>query len=490
MSVRLRLTLWYSGVLAFTLLLLGLLLYTTMSSLLLRDVDRNLATQASGILRSTQIQILEPFHQMVVQIPPLNTFATAGLMVQVYDLNGEVRARSANLGGQTLPFQPLDGGQEPPQRPVFATYGDGRGALRTYQVPIVLGDGKVVGVLEVAQPLLGLAETLERLRFLLVAGSLLTVLAAGAVGWLLASLALSPIDRITQAARAIGRSRDFSRRVAYEGPQDEIGTLVGTFNQMLEGLQSAHDALRQSYEAQRRFLADVSHELRTPLTVVRGNVEYLRRAGGLTGDEEAALQDIGDESERMSRLVSDLLLLARADAGQHLRLEPAEPVTILRSALRQARVFRPGVQIVGEGLESLEGVRIRCQPDYFKELFMILLDNAVRHSPPGGTVRLEARREEEWLELAVRDQGPGIPPEEQERIFERFYRGRAENGRARDGTGLGLSIARWIVQEHGGTIRVESREGQGARFVVRVPLLAPADGARDRLAAPPAVPSA
>ncbi|MDI3298649.1 MAG: HAMP domain-containing sensor histidine kinase [Bacillota bacterium] len=489
MSVRLRLTLWYSGVLAFTLLLLGLLLYTTMSSLLLRDVDRNLATQASSILRSTQIQLVEPF-QMVVQIPPLNTFATAGLMVQVYDLGGNVRARSANLGDQTLPFERLGARRSAPEHPVFVTYGEGRSALRTYQVPITIGDGKVVGVLEVAQPLLGLAETLERLRFLLIAGSLLTVVAAGAVGWLLASLALSPIDRITQAARSIGRSRDFSRRVAYEGPQDEIGTLVATFNQMLEGLQAAHDALQQSYDAQRRFLADVSHELRTPLTVVRGNVEYLRRTGGLTGDEEAALQDIGDESERMSRLVSDLLLLARADAGQHLRLDPVEPVTILRSALRQARVFRPDVQIVGDGLERIEGSRIRCQPDYFKELFMILLDNAVRHSPPGGTVRLEARRDGEWLELAVRDQGPGIPPEEQERIFERFYRGRAENGRARDGTGLGLSIARWIAQEHGGSIRVESQVGQGARFVVRVPLLARAEEASGRLAAPPAVPSA
>ncbi|MDI3317165.1 MAG: HAMP domain-containing sensor histidine kinase [Bacillota bacterium] len=489
MSVRLRLTLWYSGVLAVTLLLLGLLLYAIMSNLLLRDVDRNLATQAGNILRSTQIRMVEPF-QMVVQIPPLNTYATAGLMVQVYDLSGRVRARSANLGEGTLPFEPVDRRSTVPEHPVFVTYGEGRQALRTYQVPIALSDGKVVGALEVAQPLLGLSETLARLRFLLITGSALTVLAAAVVGWFLASVALAPIGRITSAARAIGLSRDFSRRVAYEGPQDEIGTLAATFNQMLSGLQAAHSALQQSFDAQRRFLADVSHELRTPLTVVRGNVEYLRRAGGLTGDEEAALRDIGDESERMSRLVSDLLLLARADAGQHLRLEPAEPLAILRSALRQARVFRRDVQIVGVDLEPLEGVTIRCQPDYFKELFMILLDNAVRHSPAGGTVSLAARRVDPWLELAVQDQGPGIPPEEQEKIFERFYRGRAEHGRARDGTGLGLSIARWIAQEHGGSIHVESSPGQGARFVVRVPLASGSGEVARKPAASPAVPTA
>jgi signal transduction histidine kinase len=318
-------------------------------------------------------------------------------------------------------------------------------------------------MIAVARPLSSLNQSLQSLQtsFLLVgaAGVLVSLVA----GWLLARAALRPIDRLAAAAHAIGASRDFARRVP-EGADrpDEVGRLAREFNLMLGQLQAAYNQLEAALSAQRRFVADASHELRTPLAVLRGNLDLLGNTlPEVTERTEAPgdlLADMQSETERMGRLVSDLLLLAQADAGQHLSLAPLEVAPLVRDAFRAARFIREGVELrLGE---MAEGAWVAGDADRLKQVLLILLDNALKYTPVGGRVGLEARVSGPRVVLCVSDTGPGVPAAERTRIFDRFYR--ADVARGRGGAGLGLAIAKWIVDEHHGTLSVESN-GEGAR---------------------------
>ena len=272
--------------------------------------------------------------------------------------------------------------------------------------------------------------------------------------------ALAPLARLTEVARAIGRSRDLSRRVTVPLHLDELGRLAETFNEMLASLHGA-------VEAQRRFVADASHELRAPLTAIQGNLELLRRYPGMPeGDHEEALIGAEREAARLGRLVADLLALARSDAGVPMRRERVELDELALEALREARHMSSGLTLEVGALEplALEGDR-----DGLKQLLLILLDNAVQYTPPGGRVRLEVRRSTDLAELTVSDTGVGIGPEHLGRVFERFYRADPARGR-RGGSGLGLAIAEAIVNGHGGRIRLESRVGTGTTARVELPL--------------------
>jgi len=310
------------------------------------------------------------------------------------------------------------------------------------------------------------------------------VIVALAAGWMLARTALHPIDRLAQTADAIGAARDFGRRVPVaEARQDEIGRLAMAFNRMLGELQQAHDQVATALVAQRRFVADASHELRTPLATLRGNIDLLRQILADLGDPDATeaiiLDDVSAEAERMSRLVADLLLLAQADAGQHLTLRPVDLTEVAREAARTARLLRDDVLV--EASDLPDGLMVLGHADRLRQVFLILLDNAVKHIPPGGRVALAATR----LTLSattgapiavirVTDSGPGIPEAEHARIFERFYR--APGTRSGEGAGLGLAIARWIVEEHHGAILVDSAPGSGSTFTVQLPVLPAVQG--------------
>jgi signal transduction histidine kinase len=230
--------------------------------------------------------------------------------------------------------------------------------------------------------------------------------------------------------------------------------------------------LETLFRTQRRFVADVSHELRTPLTTIQGNVELLRR--GAAKDAEArreTLADIETEVARMSRLVADLLLLARMDAGVELDVGPVELDTLLLDVYRQAQVMSDGTDVC---LGNEDQAVIQGDADRLRQLFLNLVDNALKYTPPGGCVTLSVQKTEGWVRVVVADTGVGIPPEDLQpgpsgvpMIFERFYR--ADPARSRGGTGLGLSIVQWIVQAHGGRIEVESSVGSGSTFTVWLP---------------------
>jgi len=234
---------------------------------------------------------------------------------------------------------------------------------------------------------------------------------------------------------------------------------------MLRQLEDAYQRLQSALVAQRRFVADASHELRSPLTTIRGNVGLLLKRTDITSDDRvAALNDIAGESERMSRMVQDLLTLARADAGYHLEKSPVDLEPIIQDVSRQAQTLQPFRRV-----ELQDGVPTMVQgnADALKQLLWILVDNALKHTPEGGRIRMRLGSAGMTAELAVADDGPGIPAEDIERIFERFYQ--ADAARSGEGTGLGLAIARWIAEEHGGRVFAGNNPGGGAIFTVQLP---------------------
>jgi signal transduction histidine kinase len=222
-------------------------------------------------------------------------------------------------------------------------------------------------------------------------------------------------------------------------------------------------ALQAAFDFQRRFIADASHELRTPLTSIRTNAALLQRHDLAPGDQADAATDIAAEAERMSRLVEDLLTLARADAGVRLERKPVALDELAREAARQFRRANPERRFE----EQVAPAAVEGDRDALLQLLLILLDNAAKHTREQGRVELELGASDGTARLVVADDGTGIPASDLERIFERFYQ--ADPSRYRGGAGLGLSIARWIADEHGGTISAANRPEGGARFEVLLP---------------------
>jgi signal transduction histidine kinase len=234
---------------------------------------------------------------------------------------------------------------------------------------------------------------------------------------------------------------------------------------MLRQLEDAYHRLQSALVAQRRFVADASHELRTPLTTIRGNVGLLLKRDDIASEDRvAALNDIAGESERMSRMVQDLLTLARADAGYHLEMAPIDLLPILQEVTRQAQTLQPSRRI-----ELVDGVPAPVQgnPDAIRQLLWILVDNAFKHTGDHGRIQLRLENGQRTARLVVVDDGPGIVKEDLERIFERFYQ--SDASRSGEGTGLGLAIARWIAKEHRGQVTAANNPQGGAAFTVELP---------------------
>jgi len=273
---------------------------------------------------------------------------------------------------------------------------------------------------------------------------------------------LRPLTRITHTARQIGDEGDLSRRIDPPPTRDEVRQLAETFNEML-------DRLEEAFAAERRFVSDASHELRTPLTALRGNAEILLRQIDAErwdpADLRDGLADIRDEAERMGRLVENLLTLARADVGWRPDLSVIQLDQVVADA---ARVVAPLAGQHTFRVSNAGEIDVIGNADQLKQLLLILLDNAFTYTPPGGEVELSVHRRDDVAEIVVRDTGPGIPPEQRERIFDRFYRGDAARAHGAAGAGLGLAIARWIVECHNGAIDVDSDVGKGT--CVRVTL--------------------
>ena len=475
-SLRLRLALWYAALLAVIIAITSVLSYSFHSTAHYEDIDRSLVTTAVHVVTG-----LRGMPGANPNLPPVEEFASPDIYVRLFGPSGNLVAESPNTRHQpevdparvaSTPRRPEGGVLSSITRPVidlgqpqlanqggFLTVKGQQGRDRLYAVPVQLVGG-ASGYLEVGVSMNPLDQSLERLRLLLAAMSGLGLVAAILGGWAIAGSALRPVSTMAGTARAIALSHGFSRRLPDLGRRDELGQLSDTFNDMLASLDEA-------YRAQQRFVADASHELRTPLTSIQGNLELLDRAEAGEEDRVDILAHLRHETARMGRLVADLLVLARADAGQNLRMTRVEMDRLLLDVFKQARLMAGDLKV---SIVEIDQLQVEGDPDRLKQLLLILVDNAIRYTPAGGEVRLGLRSEPGAAAVIVSDTGIGIEAEDLPHIFERFYR--ADKARAREsgGTGLGLSIAKWIADSHGGSLSTESQPGRGSTFTLRLPL--------------------
>jgi heavy metal sensor kinase len=462
-SLRLRLTLTYSALVALILGVFGAVLYASMRQNLEAEMDRRLQVRASQveltIWPGTRFLTPDDLTAAKLDLSPLDDLDAPGLYVQVLDRDGQVIASSESLRGATLPVDPRGVAAALAGKRALGDVVVEQGAtVRALSVPITVGPN-VVGVLEVGQSREPLQDTMRGLRDLLLLLGAGALLIAGLVGWLVAHRGLRALKTISAEAAVIAAQRDFGRRLHLGSRPDEIGQLARTIDALLATVE---DTLR----THREFVADTSHELRNPLLAIRTNIELLDR---LTDREQRAecRREAREQIERMSRLVSDLLLLARVEAGELVERRPVHLTALLERVAREAEERATGQQIQLDAPEPIE-----CLGDEGRLIQIVtnLVDNALRHTPPEGTITLSAQQQDEWAHLSVRDTGEGISPEHLPHVFERFYRADKARARATGGTGLGLAIVKHLTEAHGGWVTVDSAPGQGSCFAVWLPL--------------------
>jgi signal transduction histidine kinase len=460
MSLRLRLALFGAGVVAVMLLLFGGLLYGLFSRGVNSNQDDELRARATQAVASMSGADLTPRPLFA----PSDLSSSTEVYVEILDQTGAPVYATAQLHGHPPPVPPGLLAQATARRGAFATDGDANNGteLRVYALPFA--GGYVVTGQSTRVPASNLSGVVA---FLIISG-IPTLLAALAASWLVAGRALRPLRLVAATADEIGRTRDFGRRLAVGRSRDEVALLSASFNRMLEALQDAFRTVGGALEAQRRFVADASHELRTPLTTIQGNAGLLAQGPDLSPDvRRAAASDIASESERMARLTDRLLTLARADSGLELVLAPIELRPLVEEVVRQAATLHPDRAISVEAAE----LSVAGDPDALRQLLWNLLDNAARHARSAVTVTLH--REGGWARVMVADDGPGVPADDRERIFERFFKSDPSRTRADRGAGLGLAIARWIADQHHGRILATEGPTGGAGFFVDLPLLSP-----------------
>lgn len=435
-------------------MIFGAAVYVLVGILLVNQVDDTLTQTTRDIVSNTRIDSVGELN--VIILPKFNF--TSNLFVQVWDANGNLHSTSQNIGGYN---QPLDPTGLQASLPVYRDVSIQQAHLRTLSVPLLAGD-RPIGTLQVATST-DLIDSIRRILFYILLGTtLISMFLAGISSWFVIGQALAPLNMVTDTALQISHANDLSRRIPYHGSEkDEIGLLILSFNETLERLDKL-------FASQQRFLADVSHELRTPLTVIKANADLMRMMKEVDFE---SLDSIKEETDRLTRMVGDLLLLAQAESGKlPLTFQPVELDALLLDVLKDLHLLAGDrVQLK---ISEIDQVLVNGDPDRLKQVLVNLISNAIKYTPGHGTVTFELSRVENQSRLMIRDTGPGIPAEDLPYIFERFYR--AEKSRTRSktsGFGLGLSIAYWIINIHGGTIEVESQEGQGTTFTIWLPLI-------------------
>ncbi|MBO2943534.1 HAMP domain-containing histidine kinase [Paenibacillus sp. F411] len=482
MSIRWRLTAWYSGILFVTLLLFSLAVYGFVHLYTYDELKSRIQQQYNKIRPVVSINADDGGLVFIPDRSSVLRMEEADFYVQTYTYHNQKAWQSDNMRLRGLEYEvpSMEDGQK--QRGFKSIHVSGNPFL-IYQDYVVLPNtGQVYGWLQVGAYTGTSENTLDRLQSILIMGTLATLITASTLGLFLARKSMKPIQKVADAANQIQKGTDLSVRIEYDGPQDEIGSLIGTFNDMLSRTESFYKELDDAYAAQRRFVSDASHELRTPLTTIRGNVDLLHKIWtGPQGDrpdldEETlrqisaeAIGDISDEAKRMTRLVTDMLSLARADTGQTFEKVPIALQPLLIEVIRRAQ-FLPKTAAWSAGdLSSLNGVYVEGNRDYLQQMLFIFIENGFKYTPEG-EVSLDVVLYRGQVGIRVADTGIGMAKDEVPHIFERFYRADQSRG-ATEGTGLGLSIAKWIIDVHGGSVEVVTKLGEGSTFIVWLPAI-------------------
>ncbi len=440
------------------LLIFGGIVGEMATSRIRSDFNRDLEEAATRLVGRTKI-VERPFAEPSVYSPNLAAVS----------LPNGATARVINSEGVVLdeaPKQGIDLG--PPSAGISST-----GSLLVATEPVFGPNTEVVGYIQYGRSDDHVDSTVTRLWLFIVLGILGGTALAVLAGVALARRAMRPIATLTATAQEIAATRDPSMQLPQPTAEDEVAELSQTLQEMLNALDASQTEREAAMQKQREFVADASHELRTPLTSILANLELLEAQLGKVdyGEERELAASAVRSSQRMSRLVSDLLILARSDAGQN---RPKTDVDLAEIATSAEREIAPSLG--GRSLHAdCDPAPLRGNQDELHRLVLNLLDNAVRYSPDGAEVSLTTSHDRGAgvVRLEVADSGPGIPEEMRERVFERFVRGQSSSDTAgSNGTGLGLAMVRAIAASHGGTVRAERSEPLGgARLVVVLPAL-------------------
>jgi two-component system OmpR family sensor kinase len=482
MSIRIRLTVWYSAILAVTLIIFGSAIYGVIYFNTYNEVENRISQQIQHIGPAIIVDIDTGTFDFTFKTR--SNFQENQIGAQIYDYSKGVNIPDQNLKRMDIEI-PIPSGE--PEQMVegmrsVQIQGD---PFLVYQQPISAYEGgPTIALLQVAAYTGSEQNLFNSLKKILVMGSAIMIIIASSFGLFLAHKAIRPIGKVIEAANQIQKGADLSLRIEYHGPQDEIGRLIGTVNDMLSRMNGSYKELEDAYAAQKRFVSDASHELRTPLTTIRGNVDLLQKIWSKEDsdrpniDEETlqlmsveALSDIADEAKRMSQLVSDMLSLARADTGQTFEKSPVPLEPLVQEVARRAQFLPHNADWIVGNLSTLNGVYVLGNKDYLQQILFIFIENAFKYTPEG-QVSLDAFRYQDQIGLRIADTGIGMNKEDVPFIFDRFYRADQSRG-ITEGIGLGLSIAKWIIEEMNGSVEVVTRLNEGSTFIVWLPMIFP-----------------
>ncbi|WP_305045235.1 sensor histidine kinase [Geoalkalibacter sp.] len=463
-SIRTRITLWYVLTVALILGASGLFWYLSLARTLQAEIDERLqviAETLAGQLLATAQGDAAACRGLAQDL----ALSGSGAFARVHDAAGGLWCEtSPGLLPENSDATPQRILAEPGARRFHSLAPPGEAALRILDYPLLEGS-QLKGLIRVGISEEPARRILDRLRLLLLISFPLPLAALAFGGWFLADRALAPVENISRTMAQIN-TENLSRRLPEADQHSEIGRLVQNFNRMLEQLESSFHRLRQ-------FAADASHELRTPLTVLRGETEVALRWTKNPEEFRGILESNLEEIDRMSRIIEDLLLLAKSEAGQTpMTIKQVNLNLLLQELALQGKILgeNKGIAVSLKLPENLE-VQVRGDELRLHQMFLNLLSNGIKYTPTGGRVDLLLRVEGNQAVIEVRDTGVGMAPEHLQRIFDRFYR--IDRSRSLEsGAGLGLSIVKWIVEAHQGQISVTSTPGEGSCFQVRLPLAA------------------
>lgn len=454
LSIRTRLTIWYAGLVSVILAVLGLGVFLGASWGIRKAADQELTSGIGGVATFLNRKYSQRMmDNLTEELREHSSLLPRGKMFRVTDLEG------------AIVYQPDAMTVVPPVVPEMSglrkqNVAVGGRAFRT--ISQFAAVGPYTYLIQVAVDQTEYQELMKGLGWLLILSIPIAALLAAGAGYWMSGRALSPIHRITEMAASID-GQSLSRRLTLRGSGDELDRLSSTINRMLDRIAASYDRIAQ-------FTADASHELRTPVALIRSNAELLLMGPSEWPRIEQGLTDILHESDYMSRLIADLLILARSgveDASVRMEIfDLDEPVTaILPRARSQATTREIAVELIPSG----PVVALRGNQKIVERILMILIDNAIRYSSRGGKIWISTWTSNNFCGFIVRDNGIGIAPADQERIFDRFFRVDAARTPRDGGSGLGLSIVKSLVDLHGGSIHVESAIGSGTTFKVAFP---------------------
>ena len=465
LSIGVRLTLWYLAIFALAQIVFGAGMWFILRHNLYDLVDDGLEAQVDDLKKFLQSQKKDAsIAKLKEEVNETYAIEHSGDYLEVYAENGQLIYRSAFLEVHQSALLPPD----QIKRPIMKNRRiDGRPFRFTLQK---LGINGHVFTVEMGAPADDVVETLHLFRYYLLMFAPVLLLVAAGGGYWLSRRALSPVDALVRTARQVSGTNLNSRLLNFD-TGDELQRLSDTLNEMLDRIESAFLRITQ-------FTADASHELRTPVSLIRTEAELaLRRSRG-EAEYKESLRHILLEAERTTALIEQLLSLARTDSGREtLNLQPVDLRQTLRSVVdgwQQVATIRNLQFSESLGAPENDGADSFVMGDetLLRRLVDILLDNAFKYTPSPGSVHLTLESKGDSVVITVQDSGIGIAEEDQNKIFERFYRVDKARSRAQGGAGLGLAIAQWIVTQHRGSIAVESRPGEGAGFRVELPIIA------------------